>query len=270
MAAELPTDSYRHIDAERVVDTIAALRARIEERFPNSGLSRVCQELQVTAAASGDRVVEIGRHNTGLRVGVGLVLLGCVWLITHVVALIDFSKTNADSVYSILQGIEATMNILVLMGAAALFLFTLEVRVKRSRALTAIHELRSLAHVIDMHQLPKDPGSTRPPTVATAPGRDAPQRPISAFELIRYLAYCSEMLSLTSKVAALYAQNFPDAVVADAVSDLERITTNLSQKIWQKITIVNDRMLHEDTAEKSRSGAPQSQASPLPTPPKTS
>ena len=43
--------------------------------------------------------------------------------------------------------------------------------------------------------------------------------------MTRYLDYCSEMLSLTSKVAALYAQAFPDPVVTDAVSDIERITS---------------------------------------------
>ena len=46
------------------------------------------------------------------------------------------------------------------------------------------------------------------------------------------------MLSLTAKVAALYAQVFPDPVVTDAVSDIERITSGLSQKIWQKIMIL--------------------------------
>ena len=45
------------------------------------------------------------------------------------------------------------------------------------------------------------------------------------------------MLSLTSKLAAVYAQNLPDSVVIDAVYDIESLTTNLSQKIWQKITI---------------------------------
>jgi hypothetical protein len=33
---------------------------------------------------------------------------------------------------------------------------------------------------------------------------------MSPFELTRYLDYCSEMLSLTSKLAAVYAQNLPD------------------------------------------------------------
>jgi hypothetical protein len=48
------------------------------------------------------------------------------------------------------------------------------------------------------------------------------------------------MLSLTSKLAAVYAQNLPDPVVIDAVNEIESLTTNLSQKIWQKIRMVDE------------------------------
>lgn len=61
---------------------------------------------------------------------------------------------------------------------------------------------------------------------------------MTAFELTRYLDYCSEMLSLSAKIAALYAQSTSDSVVIEAASDLSTLTTNLSSKIWQKITIV--------------------------------
>ena len=62
---------------------------------------------------------------------------------------------------------------------------------------------------------------------------------MSRFELTRYLDYCSEMLSLTNKLAALYAQHLPDPVIIYAVNDIEQLTTNLSSKIWQKITILD-------------------------------
>jgi hypothetical protein len=58
------------------------------------------------------------------------------------------------------------------------------------------------------------------------------------FELVRYLDYCSEMLSLAAKLAALYAEKLNDPVVVDTVGDIERLTSELSGKIWQKITIV--------------------------------
>jgi hypothetical protein len=98
-----------------------------------------------------------------------------------------------------------------------------------------LHELRSIIHVIDMHQLTKDPGADASVSTPTA---SSPKRTLDNHQLVRYLDYCSEMLSLTAKVAALYAQSFPDPVVTEAVNDLERTAASLSQKIWQKINIL--------------------------------
>ena len=64
---------------------------------------------------------------------------------------------------------------------------------------------------------------------------------MSRSELERYLDYCSEMLSLTGKLAALYAQAVNDSVVASAVNDIENLATNLSRKIWQKIMLLENR-----------------------------
>jgi len=91
-----------------------------------------------------------------------------------------------------------------------LFLANVETHIRRRRTLSAIHELRSIAHIVDMHQLTKDPDQVLAEGAATA---SSPHRPMTRFELSRYLDYCAELLSLTSKVAALYVQDFQDPVV---------------------------------------------------------
>ena len=55
----------------------------------------------------------------------------------------------------------------------------------------------------------------------------------------RYLDYCSELLALTGKLAALYAQAVPDEGVAQAVTDIELLGSSLSRKIWQKISLID-------------------------------
>jgi len=148
------------------------------------------------------------------------------------------TSTTADNVYSVLQGVDAAANLIVLMGAGVFFLTRIEERLKRRAALRALHELRSIVHVIDMHQLTKDPSAT----VSVAGNTpSSPARTLSRYEVARYLDYCSEMLSLTSKVAVLFAQGFPDPAVTEAVSDIERIAAGLSQKIWQKIIILESQ-----------------------------
>ena len=226
---------YRTLDAEKIIASLEKLEARIIERFAGAGLAKVCAELIQIARESRDRSQRIQKRNPGLRLLVLVLLAACATLLYKVFQLIDFSRTQADSVYSVLQGIEASLNIVVLMGAAVWTLVTLEERLKRRRALAALHELGSIVHVIDMHQLTKDPAGP----VGIGPSTpSSPTRTLTPFQLTRYLDYCSEMLSLTAKVAALYAQSLPDPVVATKVAEIEQLAANLSGKIWQKINIL--------------------------------
>jgi hypothetical protein len=225
--------TYRALDPTKIVETIERLEERIASRFPGSGLSRVCSDLAGVAKQTSQRITYVDRPNWTLRLLLlamsGSSLLILVYLGSQAAAL-----KGTDEWSETVQGLDALFNLLVLLGGGAFFISTLETRWKRARALTALHELRSIVHVIDMHQLSKDPSSDRPPTVGGKSG----DRKMSLFELMRYLDYCSEMLSLTAKCAALYAERLSDSVVVDTVGDIERLTSDLSSKIWQKITII--------------------------------
>jgi len=226
---------YRSLDSEKIVDTIEALSRRIDERFPNSGLGNVCRELLTIAGESQERSAWIAKTQWPLRIITWILLVimagGLAIILTHAAW-----PSGGFEVVGLVQGLEAALNITILLGAAALFLATVEVRIKRKRALKAIHELRALAHVIDMHQLTKDPERLRVRGQDTA---SSPKRTLRAPELVRYLDYCSEMLSLIGKLAALYVQKFDDPVALAAVNEVEELTTSLSRKIWQKIMILN-------------------------------
>jgi hypothetical protein len=110
----------------------------------------------------------------------------------------------------------------------------LESRTKRGHALASLHMLRSLAHVIDMHQLAKDPVAEQ---ISDATGI-APKHELSPAQLERYLDHCADLLALIGKLSALYAQSHGDQVVGQTVDEIEGLTTNLSRKIWQKIAIL--------------------------------
>ncbi len=92
-----------------------------------------------------------------------------------------------------------------------------------------------------MHHLTKDPevfaGEWQPTSASSM------HFELTPFELERYLDYCSEMLAVLSKVAALYVQHFQDDTVPRAVDEVENLASGLSRKIWQKITIL-DRLRH--------------------------
>lgn len=227
---------YTQLNPAKVFDTVVKLKGRIADRFPESSLSRVCAELEQVTERCNERIQWIARPIWPLRILRYLLLLVIVAGVIITFVGLRPSEFADLGMVDWIQTLEAGINDVVLIGIAVFFVWTLESRVKRRRAMRALHELRSLAHVIDMHQLTKDPDRLEPEfqIVESSP------RPkvVTAFALRRYLDYCSEMLSLVSKVAALHLQTLDDSTVVATVNEIEDLTSGLSRKIWQKIDML--------------------------------
>lgn len=234
-------DAYRQLRAEEIVSTLERLHARIGERFPGSGLSRVAEQVLAVARENAVQVQALKRSNPWFR--------GAIWLLLALAAALAVWTTFElasgrrnwipDSGSELIQEVEAALGLVVYLGAALLFLLTLDSRWRRRRALRAIHELRSLAHIVDMHQLTKAPERLlrRLPPTASSPG--AAQQISDPFLLGRYLDYCSELLALIAKIGALYAESLDDPAAVAAVDEIEDLTNGLSNKIWQKLIVLD-------------------------------
>lgn len=222
---------YRELDQANIMTTIEKLKARISERFPGSGLSKVADELVRIGNEVLVTVKYLGEPNWAIRIPVIIAILLIV-----VLAGIAMTKANPSADLSGWGTIESGISNVVFVGIAIVFLLSIETKIKRRRALRMIHQLRTVAHVVDMHQLTKDPERLTSPAPDT---ESSPERTMTSVQLGRYLDYCSEMLSVTSKLAALLVQRFSDEVILDAVNDIETLTTGLSGKIWQKIRLID-------------------------------
>lgn len=229
------TRRYRRLDVGSITATLDTLTRRISERFPDSGLSNVARELSAIASECGARLARITHPHWPIRIAAVAAVVGLAAIVVAAASKLHVAPTVAG-ISELAQGIEATIADLVYLGIGIYFLSSLETRLKRREALAALHELRSIVHIIDMHQLTKDPEQFLRGGPATA---SSPRRTMTRFELARYLDYCSELLSLTSKLAALHVQHLNDAVVLAAVNDVESLSGALSAKIWQKIMILD-------------------------------
>lgn len=230
-----PMHRYDRLNPDKLADTLDQRARKVQEIFPKSGLSEVAENIGRVCKDAIEGSRRLARPNWLRRI---LSWLALVLVVLAAAALIDVAANTllkTGRIEDLSQhGIVLPVSLASGLSSLPLMFFWLinwEQHWKRQQGLKELHRLRCLVHVVDMHQLAKDPGSA---TVTDASGK----RPMTPGELVTYLDICTDLLSLAGKIAVLYAQNTHDQAVLEAVSDLEEITTNLSVKIWQKIGIV--------------------------------
>ena len=237
MARTSPAGDEVQLSADHVGATVAQLERRIEARFGERGLTKASRDLgqlvvRVRSEAGESRARLRRATVTARGVGVLIVVATAIALVLSLrSAISDGLAHTADWV----PLVESVVNDLVFAAIALVFLWAVPERLERRALLRLLHRLRSLAHVIDMHQLSKDPEQVSPTYTPTA---ESIRHGLDAEQLHHYLGYCSEMLSLTAKTAALCAEHSADGVVLETISYIETLTTELSNKIWQKISLL--------------------------------
>jgi hypothetical protein len=233
-AALKPKNAFQTLDERAIIKTLEVLRSRVAERFPTRGLAKTAAHLVDLARVSARESGVLRERHWGLRaISIGFLAAGIVGFVKLINIYYTLELGGAIRLTEFTQGLDATLNIMLICGLAIGFSASIENRYKRVKALNGLYRLRAISHVVDMHQLTKDPAVI----AGTERTTSSPIRDLTPSELIRYLDYCTEMLSLIGKLAALYAQYFPDATVISAVNDIEELTTNLSRKVWQKIVL---------------------------------
>jgi len=230
--------SYDRLEAARVLATVQRLERRIGARFPERGLHKVSGQLVEVIGDLHDGADQL--HRRLVRTRLVSRILGAIVVIGTLVALIlavhsALTENVVEHDADWLPLVESTVNDVVFAGLAIFFVWNLPERSHRKILLALLHRLRSLAHVIDMHQLTKDPERLRPDfheTAASVPNRLDPR------QMESYLDYCGELLSMVAKTAALVAEESQDPLVISTISDIETLTTGMTRTIWQKIDVL--------------------------------
>ncbi|MGB8814191.1 MAG: hypothetical protein WCC57_13520 [Paracoccaceae bacterium] len=235
---------YRSLDPAKILATATSLEARVAARFPGAGLHKVATEIVSLTRDTTRAAKALEAPLYWLRLLIAAVILGGGLTFLYIGTFLSFGSLSHEATGSV-QGFEAAINTTVLAALGLTALIRLEARIKRQRVNGQLRSLRAVIHVIDMHQLTKDPAALH----ASYRKTDAsPHRPLTAAELARYLDYCSELIAITGKLAALYAQSVNDEGVAQAAHDIENLGSNLSRKVWQKIMLIDAQ-----TAAKAKS-----------------
>jgi hypothetical protein len=230
------TESILRLNAILLIATCERLRLRIESRFPDSGLGRVGGNLVDIAKQTEKRIRRLNEPDWLIR----SISISPTVLLALVVGFAAYhipwrNAFNGGDTAAMLQGLDALASLIVLLSGAIWFLVSTEARLKRREVLRGLFDLRSIAHVIDMHQLTKYPSAEN----RLAPTTASMVQALSDAQLARYLDYCTEMLALIGKLAALYGAETQGQEVTSAIGDVEDLTSDLGRRIWQKIQIID-------------------------------
>ncbi|MEO3759283.1 hypothetical protein ABGB19_13475 [Mycobacterium sp. B14F4] len=233
----MPNGDQVKLAGEHIAATVEQVQRRIDARFGERGLTKTARDLArlvlLVQTAATQSQARLRRTTLAARtVSIAIIAATVVALLYSLrSAVVDGLARSADWV----PLTESVINDLVFAAIAVVFLWAFPERLERRALLDLLHRLRSLTHVIDMHQLSKDPEQVSAGYVPTA---QSVRHGLDADQLHHYLNYCSELLSLTAKTAALCAEHSADGVVLETVSDIETLVTGLSNKILQKVSLL--------------------------------
>ena len=101
--------------SDKIIDTVGLLKKRIEERFPGSGLGRVCSDLEQIAKEADVRVKEIQQDRIGYRLVVFLFVAAVLVFSAVALTKMDIS-IRTITVAHMLEILDALFNIVFLIG----------------------------------------------------------------------------------------------------------------------------------------------------------
>lgn len=238
------------LDHSQLLATVRSQCDAVDRRFPGRGLAKVARQVHEATAHAPDLCDRIVQPLLVIRGSVAVLGLGLLAVVIFELSHLEFSGGDG---WAVLEGVEAGISTVVYTGLSMIFLISIELRRRRKRALEALQELRALAHVLDMHQMNKDPELL---ILSGAAELDAEKLTLTPFLLERYFDYTADLLSMVGKLAAWYAQRINDAEVLTAVNEIESLTGSLSLKIWQKIQVLNQVRQHHRLEDDRGSALP--------------
>lgn len=225
-----PDARYHSLDPTEIVKSERALSERIKAKFPGRGIDKVSDQLSIACQRSLEVSERLSKPNWWLRSIQYFVISILIFSIAFAISRLEMDP-GINDLFEVVQGIESSINDFIFIAVAVWFVMRLESSWKRRISLRSLHTIRSIAHVIDMHQLSKDP-------------QVLGSEPSKRDELLAYLDFCSDMLAITSKAAAIHAQGYEDHDTLSAVREIEALTDGFRNRIWQKIAIIERRINH--------------------------
>lgn len=112
---------YCYLNSDKIVNTLKLLARRIEERFPESGLSKVVQELLKTGEKTQERCCWVAKPLWHLRVLIWLLIALIAVSLVPLMGKLNFAN-HSLTFGEFIQILESGINDIVFLGIGIFFL----------------------------------------------------------------------------------------------------------------------------------------------------
>ncbi len=245
-----PSLRYFRLDEAKILALISEMVARIKERFPDAGLNAQAQLLKTIVEHDSRRAMQLQRPLVFFRCM--MVLVACVLLAALGYGVWSLHpELRAPTLTELIQAADSGAQVLLMLGLALGWLFYAEGRRKQRQWRVLLRKLINLSHIIDMHQLNKDPDRlTRQLGENTESSPRLDKHVSTAFLMTRYLDYCRELLSIIGKMGAFYMQYTDDRIVIAEINQLIANEQSLRAGISSKIDSLAPLLIVEEQKKK--------------------
>jgi hypothetical protein len=217
----------RALDADEIMATLTAIGHRIGAEFPSSDLVQSHADLMQLTRQTRANVANVRRTPWFIRLAF-IVAVIVLLILLSLLGKIILGVRATDELSDLMQGLDsAIVTGNVFTSGIAVYILSLDTQLRRKRGLVALNEIRDTAHAIDMQEIVQS--SNR-----AANSKFSGNASYANFDACGYLDCCSDMLSICGKLAALYSQAMHDNFIVDTVANIERLTAELSHKMWRR------------------------------------
>ena len=108
--------TYRNLSSEKIIETLAVLGERINQRFPNSGLYLVCEELVQMAKHTSARAEAIARPVLWLRLLLAAVAVASAFAVYRAACVGDPPARLRSSWRASCRASRPTVNLVIIAG----------------------------------------------------------------------------------------------------------------------------------------------------------
>src|SRR5215207_5826460 len=125
--------SFLKLDSNSLIETIQQLKARIDARFPQAGLAKIAQTVVEAAKRATSRAAEIRKPNPFVRGSVIVLLIGIAAGFIYIATHLDYKAAEKEvrGAPAFVQFLDAALETVALLGGGAIFIITIESRIKR-------------------------------------------------------------------------------------------------------------------------------------------